>query len=121
MENNLSRVELRARGWTEALIRDFLGNPDETRTIAHRANFRGCDVWSIHRVAAAEKTEEFVQALALSLRRRKTGRKDAKVMEGLRAQPLPQVLPETQTKRVVRDVAAVIEDARRRGFRTPNR
>src|SRR5438067_10844683 len=63
-------VDLFACGWTEDLIRKFLGEEDGRARVDHYANFQGKRLWRMTRVAFAERTEEFQAELALSVARR---------------------------------------------------
>jgi hypothetical protein len=122
MKKVQNRKDLRARGWTEALIRDFLGDPDGTSSVAHWANYRGCDHWDSHRVIAEEKTEEFEQALGRSLKRRRKSQSEKRKMMRLRkTRPNLKVPARSKIDEAIRLAAGEIESARRRGFRTPHK
>lgn len=61
--------DIKERGWTDAMIRDFLGEPDERR---NSAMYRGT-VYRLYlktRVDAAEKTEEFAAWMSKLRKRR---------------------------------------------------
>jgi hypothetical protein len=60
--------DLFASGWTEDLIRKFLGEEDERAQIAPRG--RGKRLWKIARVTMAEQSEDFRDAFAVSVARR---------------------------------------------------
>jgi len=60
--------DLFASGWTEDLIRKFLGEEDERAQIAPRG--RGKRLWKIARVTMAEQREDFRDAFAVSVARR---------------------------------------------------
>jgi hypothetical protein len=61
--------DLFASGWTEDLIRKFLGEEDERAQVAPRVR-GGKRLWKIGRVASAEQSEEFRDAFAVSVARR---------------------------------------------------
>src|SRR5256885_9022456 len=63
-------VDLFACGWTEDLIRKFLGEEDGRAPVDRYANFQGRRLWRMGRVAIAERSEEFQDALAISVARR---------------------------------------------------
>src|SRR5947209_1442985 len=52
-------ARLKARGWTETLIRHFFPVPDETRPNPHFSKAAPVKFFAIERVEAAEATEEF--------------------------------------------------------------
>src|SRR3954471_21602155 len=75
--------DLFASGWTEDLIRKFLGEEDERAQLPPRA--RGKRLWKIARVAMAEQSEEFRDAFAVSVARRSlTPRQVEKFLEARR-------------------------------------
>jgi hypothetical protein len=67
----LALQDLRARGWTEHLVRRFLGLADRTEAVQHWLNSRGRRLYFLGRVEAAEATEAFAVAYARSLDRRR--------------------------------------------------
>lgn len=68
---HLNKAELMARGWTKALIRDFLGEPDEHCTNPYyRSGPPICWYWLV-RVEQVERQPEFQQARTRAERRRK--------------------------------------------------
>ena len=50
---------LKARGWTEAMIRDLLGEPDVLTDNPHFKTAAPRRLWLLQKVAAAEATAEF--------------------------------------------------------------
>lgn len=64
-------AELRERGWTEAMVRDLLGEPDQTVAVAHFFNYAGKRAYRLDRVEAAESTEEFRELFTRSAKRRR--------------------------------------------------
>ena len=68
--------QLSERGWTKALIEQFLGEEDMRIPVNHFMNFSGKGLWQRGRVGRAERTASFRAALERSLARR--GKKFAK-------------------------------------------
>jgi hypothetical protein len=52
---------LRERGWTEAMIRDFLGEPDLYVDNPHYKSAASMRLWRLQRAEAAEQTPEFAK------------------------------------------------------------
>ena len=119
--------QLRQRGWTEGLIRRFLGEPDDWEPVNHYANFTGKRVYSLQRVEATEADESFDCAFRASVKRRKIKNKAAFIKErnkttGLVNDWLQSQTPEQiETARTLEKVASLIEEARKRGYRTPHK
>jgi hypothetical protein len=67
--------DLSACGWTEDLIRKFLGEEDDRLPVNHYATLRGKRLWKMGRVASVERSEEFQDAFAVSIARRSLGPK----------------------------------------------
>jgi hypothetical protein len=63
--------QLEARGWTQSLVKKFLGEPDWWEKVNHWANFSGKALYKIDRVILAECSESFSKAYAASIKRRK--------------------------------------------------
>src|SRR5207248_5395511 len=55
------------RGWTESLIRKYLGQPDRWETVNHWANFRGKRTYYLGRVETAEANSQFQRDYERSL------------------------------------------------------
>lgn len=55
---------LKERGWTEAMIRDLLGEPDLLADNPHYKSAAPWRLWRLQRAAAAEATPEFTTAKA---------------------------------------------------------
>lgn len=51
---------LKERGWTEGMIRDFLGDPDLTVDNPHYKSAAPMRLWRLQRAVAAEATPEFM-------------------------------------------------------------
>ena len=69
-DNVIGIEDLKKRGWTDAMIRDYLGDEDLRTSVDHWANFSGRKVWFIERVNAAESMADFKERFLASLRRR---------------------------------------------------
>jgi hypothetical protein len=59
---------LKERGWTEAMIRDFLGDPDLLVDNPHYKSAGQMRLWRLQRAEAIEATPEFAQRKARSER-----------------------------------------------------
>jgi hypothetical protein len=73
---SLSLSELMARGWTQAMVENLLGAPDEFRDNGARYKTM---MYRLDRVLAAEQTWEFSDARAMARVRA------AKIRAGMRA------------------------------------
>jgi hypothetical protein len=62
---------LRARGWTESMVKRFLGAPDRWGPVNHYANFTGKRLYFLDRVEQVEAAADFEAAFHPSLTRRK--------------------------------------------------
>ena len=91
----LDVYDLYARGWTEALIRDFLGTPDGWEAVDHFRNTTGKRTYFLERVERAEASDAFGSAYQASLRRRKTDAAGQAVYQAAREKP-PAPLPPSQ-------------------------
>lgn len=60
----LTMPRLKERGWTEAMVRDLLGEPDELRPNPVHRSAAPMRLWSAERVADIEAGEEFAARLA---------------------------------------------------------
>ena len=63
--------DLVERGWSDAMIKRFLGSEDTRVPVEHYANFSGARVWFLARIEAAESTVEFEDYFKKSAQRRK--------------------------------------------------
>jgi hypothetical protein len=125
----LDRVQLMARGWTRALTKRFLPNPDRWATVDHWRNYTGKATYFVERVMAAEQMMEFKSAFAVSIVRRRFTHEqvDAAMQERARVDALYRawiktISPEDVKHMVVIDAAAAaFEAARARGYRTPHK
>ncbi|MFG2801990.1 hypothetical protein [Streptomyces pseudovenezuelae] len=66
---HLSAAGLRARGWTAGMIRRLLGEPDLRRPNPFLRTAPPTRLYSVERVAAAERSEEFRAVSAVAARR----------------------------------------------------
>src|SRR5690606_27438593 len=60
---------LKARNWTEAAIKRFLGEPDDTKPNPHYKSGPPMRLWLKERAEAVEQTEEFKAWMLKSLER----------------------------------------------------
>ena len=81
-QEHLTKAGLKERGWTDALIRDFLKEPDQTKRNPHCSSAPPMCLYKVSRVGAVEATDEFAQRMARTQSRRETAKKAAK--KGLR-------------------------------------
>lgn len=124
----LSVAELAQRGWTEALINRFLGEPDRWKPVDHWRNASGMRSYFLERVQNAESREEVHKALLDSARRRKLTRKQLIAFAGERERTKDAVQlwrdsltdGERQEAAAIEKAAELIEEARRRGLKTPH-
>lgn len=71
---NLSLSGVCARGWTPALIRTFLGEPDCTAPNPRYRTAAAMKLYAVSRIEAAEQTDAFIAALAKARVRSEIGR-----------------------------------------------
>ena len=128
----LNAVELSERGWTEMLIRRFLGTPDRWEAVNHWANWTGKRTYFLERILNAEDSPEFADALSKSFRRRKiypssqlelahVTKKRAKDRNAVRKWRESLTDEDKKTKESLNKVVEIIQEARRRGYRTPHK
>jgi hypothetical protein len=65
----LSAAQIKERGWTEALVHRFPGEPDLTRPNPRYRSAAPMRLYDLARVEAAESTEEFATALTAAVAR----------------------------------------------------
>ncbi|MFF0016682.1 hypothetical protein [Streptomyces sp. NPDC005374] len=98
---HLSAAGLRIRGWTAGMIRRLLGEPDLRRTNPYFRTAPQTRLYSVERVEAAERSEEF-RAVSAVAARRSAAVKDAalrrrrEVLARIAAEPIevPVLAPE---------------------------
>jgi len=81
-----SRAGLKARGWTDALVTRFLGEPDELVPNPHYKSAAPMRLYYLDRVVIAETTDDFKAAQVKAKARSDTGKAvaDAKRVETMR-------------------------------------
>ena len=72
-ETYLTMAGLRERGWTEAMIRDYLGEPDATRPNPRYRSAAPMKLYLTERAEAAEASPEWVERKTRGARRRAAG------------------------------------------------
>lgn len=125
----LDHAALRARGWTRGLAERFLGSPDRWATVSHWLNYKGKATYFLERVMQVERSDSFKQAYAASLKRRAVPPESASAFQEERARLdaeyrdwLKSLNPEDVRTQLVADAAAAIfEEARAQGYRTPHK
>ncbi len=80
MPANIDILSLKERGWTDTLIKNFLGDHDAIESVNHYANFSGKKVYKLTRVKSIEAKDEFVAAFMKSAKRRRLTKKTLKKM-----------------------------------------
>lgn len=98
---HLSAAGLRARGWTPAMVRQLLGDPDLLHPHPHVRAAPQSRLYSVERVEAAERSEEFRAASAVAARRSAAARAAAlrrrrEVLARIAAEPIdvPRLPPD---------------------------
>ena len=125
----VDHVQLHVRGWTRGLVKRFLKAPDNWATVNHWANFKGKALYCVERVMLTESRLDFMAAYDASIKRRKLSSEFLAevVAERIRGNDqykawLKALTPEqVQTMIVVQEFAAVLEEGRARGYRTPHK
>ena len=72
-ETCLTTASLRERGWTDAMIREYLGEPDATRPNPRYWSAAPMKLYLAERAEAAEARPEWVERERLGARRRAAG------------------------------------------------
>jgi hypothetical protein len=72
-ETCLTTASLRERGWTDAMIREYLGEPDATRPNPRYWSAAPMKLYLAERAEAAEASPEWVERERLGARRRAAG------------------------------------------------
>ena len=125
----LNRKQLNARGWTDAMIRDFLGSPDHTEEGPGFRSSAPMLQFALSRIEAAERTPEFVNRLKVAVQRSAASREvwDRRREEMLRLVvaddvPIPRLSPDVLTDRAVRhSEPREVVDMKKVGRKTLNR
>ena len=121
--------DLSARGWTESLVRKFLGAPDRWEPVDHFRNYTGKRTYFLGRIEAVEASDEFSGAYRSSLKRRKIGDDGEAAFRAAREETAgavrawrEQLTPDDLKRLRLLDAAAgEVGEARERGYRTPHR
>ena len=107
--SHLNATQLAARGWTPAMIRDFLGRPDRTEFIPRFRQAAPTLLFELSRVQAAERTAKFAQRREVAARRSAAAKEAAhrRRVELLRLMsadevPIPQLAPDVLADRAIR-------------------
>jgi len=74
MDDLLPTSALKERGWTDSLIKKFLGEPDEKRENPHYRSAAPMRMYNPDRVQSVEATDDFLEAYAKAIARSKTGK-----------------------------------------------
>ena len=72
-ETCLTTASLRERGWTDAMIREYLGEPDATRPNPRYSSAAPMKLYLAERAEAAEASAEWAERERLGARRRAAG------------------------------------------------
>lgn len=102
----LSTPELRERGWTPAVVRDLLGEPDDTRPNPHSKAAAPMRLWLKERVEATEGTAEFRNRADRARRRAEISRKAAETKRQELIQLVDEIsitVPELPLEQVTRE------------------
>ncbi len=121
--------QLVARGWTRALIKHFLINPDRWGSVNHWANFKGKAEYSLEKVIRTENNEEFIIKFNKSIKKRKLNEIAIKdfIAERTKANEiyknwLKELTPnDIKLMIVANDVATIFEETRAIGYRTSHK
>lgn len=106
MVDMLTMRELRARGWTPAMVRDLLGDPDELRPNPVYRSAAPMGLCAVARAIAAEADTAFAQRVASSRKRsaasaRVAARKRQELLAEVAKVPVP--VPLLARKRLIRE------------------
>lgn len=74
----ITKSGLKKRGWTDAGIRDFLGEPDRTAPNPKYRYAAPMKIWHLHKVNQIEETDEWKEWRKASEKRREVARKAVK-------------------------------------------
>jgi hypothetical protein len=72
-ETYLTMAGLRERGWTDGMIREYLGEPDDTRPNPRYSSAAPMKLYLAERAEAAESSPEWAERKVLGARRRAAG------------------------------------------------
>lgn len=125
----LDHVQLRARGWTRTMVERFLVRPDRWETVNHWQNYKGKATYFVERVMQQEALQTFRAAFERSTRRRRLTEAELECIalersrvDGMYRQWLKTVsAQDVRNMLAAQELAAVFEQARARGYRTPHK
>ena len=129
-EGYLTVADLCELGWTRGLIKRFLGQPDRLFPVDHWRNYSGKKAWLISTVELIEMTQGFEAAFLRSAKFRKISRAEiervlSRIYELRESCQLTPEQVESEFERRIQVCAAqaadLLNEARRRGFRTPHK
>ena len=69
---------LKSRSWTEGMITNLLGEPDEWASVDHFYNYTGKRIYRKSRVHDTESSSRFLEMLKRSVQRRKLSKAERK-------------------------------------------
>lgn len=122
--------DLLARGWTRGLIARHLGQPERLFAVDHWLNWSGKHAWRWSTVELVEMTQGFEKSFLHSARvRRLTEHEAGAVIDriytlrerGLTSEPVETDPVLARLNACANSAAALFEEARRRGYRTPHK
>lgn len=106
-EDLLSVPQLKDRGWTDAMIRDLLGEPDDTRQNPNGVNKPRMKMWLVSRVDEVECDPAFSDRLDQARTRSAVGTKTAEI----RAKKLTDLVSQIEITVVQMPMADAVECA----------
>lgn len=74
-QEHITPSGLKARGWTDRMIKQFLGDPDELKTNPYYKSAAPMRLYSMKRVEKVEKSKAFIKAKELSAKRKESAAK----------------------------------------------
>lgn len=111
----LNASELKERGWTEGLIRRFLGPPDATAPNPRYRSAAPLRLWLLQRVEAIEASPLFAEALNKAKKHAQAAQKAAETRRELtleQARTLPVTLERRPLEELLREARRHYEDLR---------
>ena len=125
----LDKFKLETRGWTQALIKEFLIKPNRWASVSHWANFKGKAEYSIENVIQTEHSPIFVIKFNKSINRRKLNDDivlafmDKRVEQNKQYKEWLSTLSSDDIKRitVIEEISEIFDKERAMGYRTPHK
>ena len=74
-QENITPTGLKARGWTESMIKQYLGEPDELKPNPYYKSAAPMRLYNLKRVEKVEKSKKFIEAKAAADRRKESAAK----------------------------------------------